>query len=169
MIPVAGFEAGTTRASGEVTLVFTTGRQTCSLNFFLADIPPGNLRTESRPIFSATLRFGATPPPRKSQRPGKVPQPCLLVWREVSLLFTTGEFPACGHTSALAPDGLSRHGQLARSSRARTPALHLQIFYGQGTGGHGRACALRFRTSQLVQRTSCLPEKYPWPITTGPE
>ena len=52
------------------------------------------------------------------------------------------------------------------SEGARATSLN---FYGQGTGGHGRACALRFRTSQLVQGTSCLPEKYPWPITTGPE
>ena len=34
------------------------------------------------------------------------------------------------------------------------------ILYGQGTAGHGRACAQRTRTSQLTY-VSCSPKKYP--------
>jgi hypothetical protein len=38
---------------------------------------------------------------------------------------------------------------------------------GQGTGDHGWAYALE--DSNLTALMGCLPEKYPWPITTGPE
>jgi len=111
---VAGFEPATTRVRCEATLVFTTGRIS---RYLLPLLSPGNARKSSRPIFSGTCCFEATPPSRKL------------------------------------------------SNSARAPAPH--ILYGQGTAGHGRACAQRTRTSQLTY-VSCSPKKYPWPITTGP-
>ena len=89
-IPVAGFEPATTRLTGEVTLVYTTGRN------FLADTHPRVRRKGFRPTVGA---------------------------------FRTFRGQAC-----------PRH-----------------LFFGQGTGGHGRACALRVRTSQFVdcKRTVC--------------
>jgi hypothetical protein len=83
---------------------------------------------------------GYAPVP-ETQRPGMVRH---LAWRlsEVPLLFHHRRtFSSCGHTPAPAPDRRSLHWQL--SFLAGEGARYISNFYGQGTGGHGRACALR--------------------------
>jgi len=67
----------------------------------------------------------------------------VVKWREVSLLFTTGE------TVNATADSIPAYTD----------------HFGQGTGGHGRAFA--HEESNLTARRLFHPEKYPWPITTN--
>jgi hypothetical protein len=63
MVPVAGFEPASSRLTGEVTFVFTTGR-TCFCETSLLNSRRGTCekRFDSRLEFAATLGFGTTPP-----------------------------------------------------------------------------------------------------------
>ena len=91
---------------------------------------------------------------------------------EVTLVFTTGRF-----RDICSP--FSRRGTLEKEFEADlfrylllrgfAPVQEAQqlgegacatCFFGQGTAGHGRACAQRTRTSQLTY-VSCSPKKYP--------
>ena len=111
-IPVAGLEPATSRVTGEVTLVFTTGRNLLSLRHYLPTSAGEHSNRESRPIFSGTLRFGATPPSRKLSASARFATLLGRFERSTSALSPPAKLHACSHTSAPAPDPHLPHWHL---------------------------------------------------------
>jgi len=105
--------------------------------------PPGNTRTESRPIFSGTLRLGATPPSRKLSAPARFA--ILLVrLREVSLLFH--------HRRILMNDRVPHFQRRRTSGRADTrPRRHQTGFVATGV------------SFTIVGGQECPPHNFLWP------
>ena len=69
---------------------------------------------------------------------------------EVTLVFTTGRIVWLRTRPRLRRIGFRLtvdYLQIFAGEGARATS----VFYGQGTGGHGRACALRLRTSQPAE------------------
>jgi len=107
---------------------------------------------------SFLVPWGCAPVP-ETQRLGRVRNSAWSFFAKSLPSFTTGEtLHACKRTSASAAVRLSPHRRLFISIAGEGAAPH--ILYGQGTAGHGRACAQRTRTSQLTY-VSCSPKKYP--------